>query len=310
MNILVTGGEGFVGRYVVRQLESEGHEVTSIDIVSEDNRRVDVTNRHQVRAALDCFKPEAVVHLAALAGATGKGGGAESLKLPYDYLHANITGTLNVYEACRELGIRKVLCMSSFSPYGVTKAAIDEETPFSPNNPYGASKACVEEIARCYAVNYGIKTLIFRPPLICGEGQKEMNVLREFVFSALQDEPIVILGDGKHVREFVHPQDVGRAYSAGINFLCRMNKSFDILVLGNKPVSMSDLAQIVIKKVGKGTIEFRSATKQVFNQFTDHRKANVILGWKPSIDTEEIVGRVITDVSRQFCLRSEVQKSK
>lgn len=297
MNILVTGGEGFVGKTVVGLLRTEGHNVISIDSSSEDkSMKVDVTNRNQVKTAFTIFKPEAVIHLASLAGATGKGGGAESIKFPHEYFHVNLNGVLNIYETCRELEINKVLCMSSFSPYGIARCPIDEETTFSPNNPYGSSKACVEEIAKCYAINYGIKTLILRPPLICGEKQKEMNALREFVYSAILNKPITIFGEGKHVREFIHPQDIARAYSAGLNYLERMEKPYDIIILGNKPISMNKLASTVIRYVGKGVIEIKPVTNSVFDQFTDHSKAKRVLGWTPKISTNEIVQRVIEDI--------------
>jgi UDP-glucose 4-epimerase len=300
MKIAVTGGAGFVGRYVVNQLKSDNHETISLDIVeAEDAIKTDMTILSQVRNALTQVKPDAVVHLAALAGSPGKGGGSESLKHPYEYFYNNANGTLTLYEACRELGIKRVLCMSSFSPYGKAPCPISEETPFNPNNPYGGSKACVEEIAKCYAIAYGIKTLIFRPPLICGEGQKEINVLREFVISALHDDPIEILGEGKHVREFIHPQDVATAFSAGIRYVFQMEKPYDIFILGSKPVSMKDLAQIVVDEVGKGSIIFKPATNQVFDQFTDHRKVKDILGWSATIDIREIVRKVVLDIKSQ-----------
>lgn len=237
-----------------------------------------------------------VIHLAALTGSAGKGGGAESLKHPYDYFRVNVDGTLNIFETCRDLGIRRVICLSSFSVYGIAKCPISEETPLHPNSPYGASKTCMEEVARCYSTVYGIKTVVFRPPFVCGEGQKELNVLRELVISALRKTPIIILGDGSHIKEFVHPQDVARAISAGMGYLFRMEKPYDVFVLGNKPISIKALAELVIRKAGKGTTNFRPATNQVFDQFTDHSKAIMTLGWKPTIGIEEMVARVINDV--------------
>ncbi|MGP8125191.1 MAG: NAD-dependent epimerase/dehydratase family protein [Nitrososphaerales archaeon] len=297
LRITVTGGAGFVGRFVVKQLRSEGHEVTSLDITAtDDGIKVDVTNRPQLRIALEKAGPEVVVHLAALAGATGKGGGAESLKRPYDYLSVNINATLSVFETCRDLQIRHVLCMSSFSPYGTTKGPINEETPLRPSNPYGTSKACVEDIAKCYSTAYGIKTVIFRPPLISGEGQKEMNALREFATSVLQGAPIIILGEGKHVREFVHPQDIAIAFSAGIRYVFGMESPFEVFVLGNEPISMKKLAELVIMSVGKGSVKFEPSTNQAFDQFTDHAKATRVLGWVPAIGVDEIVSRVVRDV--------------
>ncbi|HVB11684.1 MAG TPA: NAD(P)-dependent oxidoreductase [Nitrososphaerales archaeon] len=313
MKIVVTGGSGFVGKYVVNQLKVDGHEVKALDIApngSEETYKVDVTKPLQIKSALELFEPEIVVHLAALAGSTGKGGGAESLKDPYRYFNVNINGTLNVYEACRQLGISKVICMSSFSPYGFAPCPINEETPFHPNNPYGGSKACVEEIAKVYSSNYGVRTVIFRPPLICGEGQNEVNALREFVTCALLDTPIVILGEGKHVREFVHPLDVARAISAGIQCISRMTVPYEIFVLGNRPIRMIDLAELIVSRVGNGSVVFKRATGLVFDQFTDHEKAMRVMGWKPRIGIEEIVGRVISDIKTRQSMSSLEQAAE
>jgi len=297
MKIMVTGGAGFVGRFVVRHLESEGHNVVSVDIVPSDRgTTADLTDRRQTYEVLSRERPEVVIHMAALAGATGKGGGVEGLKRPYDYLSVNINGATNVFEACRELGISHVICMSSFSPYGRARCPISEETPLGPNNPYGASKLCVEEIAKCYAVAYGVKTVIFRPPLICGEGQKEMNALREFVTQAVQGAPIVIFGEGKHVREFVHPADIAKALYAGVDYVYKMVPPYDVIVLGSKPISMRELAELVIRKVGRGSIEYKPATSQAFDQFTDHSKAASVLSWEPEVEIDEIVTRVIEDI--------------
>jgi len=186
--------------------------------------------------------------------------------------------------------------VSSFSPYGRARCPINEETPLGPNNPYGASKLCVEEIAKCYAVAYGVRTVIFRPPLICGEGQKEMNALREFVTMAVQGSPIVIFGEGKHVREFIHPTDIAKALSAGVDYVYRMVSPYDVFVLGSKPISMRELAELVIQKVGRESIEYKPATSQAFDQFTDHSKAASVLGWEPEVKIDEIVNRVIKDI--------------
>ena len=313
MNIVVTGGSGFVGRYVVKQLRSKRHQVTPLDIIPDrlaEGHVVDVTNSLEVKSAFELFQPELVVHLAALAGSTGKGGGAESLKDPYQYFNVYINGTLNVYEACRQLGIAKVICMISFSPYGFALCPIDEQTPFHPNNPYGGSKACVEEIAKIYSSIYGVKSVIFRPPLICGEGQKEVNALREFVMCALANRSIVILGEGKHVREFVHPIDVARAFCAGVEYLSCQTAPYEIFVLGNSPISMIDLAELVVGQVGKGKIEFMPSTSQVFDQFTDHRKAMDVLDWHPKITIKEIVRRVISDIKTRQSMPSFEQPAE
>ena len=303
MNIIVTGGGGFLGGYVVDQFKLDGHTVKTLDILFRHPHAgltLDVTNFESVKETLKHIEPEIVVHLAGMTGSSGKGGGAESLKDPFNYFNVNMNGALNVYEASRQLDISKVICMSSFSPYGYASSPINEQTPLIPSNPYGGSKLCVEEIAKIYSNNYGIKSTIFRSPLICGEGQSEMNALREFVSCALNDSPIVIFGDGKHVREFVHPIDVASAFSSGISFMSRMKSQYEIFVLGNKPIRMIDLAELIVKRVGKGEIQIKPATSQAFDQYSDFSKAIDLLRWYPKISLDEIVERVISDISAKL----------
>jgi nucleoside-diphosphate-sugar epimerase len=298
MRIVVTGGAGFLGQYVVERLKNERLEVIPVDINprTPETKYLDVTDFLQTNSLFATVKPDVVIHLAALAGSTGKGGGAESMKDPYNYFRVNVMGTLNIFEACRRNNICKVIHMSSFSVYGVTKEVITEETPLNPNNPYGFSKACGELIAKCYAMNYGIKAIIFRVPLMCGEGQRELNALREFVLSVKEGKPIVIFGEGKHVREWLHPIDVTDAFIKAVKYFDRMTNPYEVFILGNKPISMKDLAQLVIENMGKGYVEHHPSTRQVFDQYTDASKAKRLLGWEAKISVEEIVKRVVMDI--------------
>lgn len=296
MKIAVTGGAGFLGKFVMKLLRENGHEATPIDIAENDGITADLSVYSHARAALAQINPEAVIHLAALAGATGKGGGAESLKVPHEFFKVNTMAALNVFEACRELNIKKVECMSSFAPYGKAPCPITEDTPLDPNNPYGGSKQNVETIAKVYARCFGIKTLIFRVPLMCGENQRELNALREFAIAAFHDEPIVLWSDGLTLREFVHPSDVAHAYVAGLKYLDSMTEPYEVFVLGNTPVSMKDLARKVIGAVGKGKLEYLSEKPKLFDQWTKRGKVESKLGWFPKISVDEIVERVVREM--------------
>ena len=296
MRIAVTGGSGFLGRWVVKALMDEGHEVVSLDITGNSGIRVNLTVYSHTKSALAQSRAEVVIHLAALAGAAGKGGGVESFKDPYGFVHVNVLGTLNVLESCRELGIKKVEIMSSFSPYGKASCPITESTRLCPENPYGASKACLETIAKVYARCYGIKTLVFRVPLICGEGQKEMNALREFVACAIKGEPLVVWGDGTTLREFVHPSDVARAYLLGLDYLGKTSRDYDVFVLGNRPVTMGELAMLVRMKVGRGEVKLLREKPRLFDQYTSRGKVETRLGWVPKMGVEEIIERVVREM--------------
>jgi UDP-glucose 4-epimerase len=296
MRVLVTGGAGFLGRYVIGRLTKEGYDVISVDIKSEGEktRLVDVTDLRAVNAIFSSTKPDIVIHLAALTGSCGKGGGRESMHDPYGYFRTNVMGTLTMLEACRLHNVQRLIHMSSFSLHGITKGPIDETTPFNATNPYGFSKECGELAVKCYARNYGIKVLIFRAPLLAGEKQVEENALQEFVRSVKRGQPIVIHGDGSHVREWLHPIDVAEALLKGIPYFDSMTSSYEVFVLGNRPIPMKELARIVTSKVG-GKIQYEE-DDSVFDQYTDTNKVETTLRWKPKIQLQEIVERVIADI--------------
>lgn len=297
MRAFVTGGAGFLGRYVVERLRAEGSEVVAVDIDShgQDSEFLDVTDLRAVLAALSNAKPDIIIHLAALAGAKGKGGGNQSIHDPYQYFRTNVNGTLTVFEACRLRGVQKVIHMSSFSPYGATEGPINETTPFKPANPYGFSKECAELVAACYGSSFGIKTLIFRAPLLCGEGQEEENALREFVLSVKNHRPIVLYGNGDHVREWLHPSDVAEAFIRGIANFDLMKNPYEVFVLGGNPTSMKELARLVTNRIG-GSIQYKESTHVTFDQYTDTTKAKTLLKWEPRIAIQEIADRVIADI--------------
>lgn len=296
MKVIVTGGNGFLGRWVVKALQKAGHQTTSLDVAGDGGIHVDLEIYSHTRSALAQIMPGVIIHLAALAGATGKGGGAESMKSPHAYFKVNTMAALNVFEACRELNIKKVICMSSFSPYGKAFCPITERTPLNPLNAYGGSKVNVETIAKVYARAYGIKTLIFRAPLICGEGQKETNAIREFASCAVKGEPIVVWGDGSTIREFVHPSDVARAYLLGLKHLEEMKEPYNTFVLGNTPVTMRDLAREVVHTVGKGSVKFLADKPKLFDQFTKRTKVELKLGWVPKTGVKQIIERVAREM--------------
>jgi nucleoside-diphosphate-sugar epimerase len=297
VRVIVTGGAGFLGRYVVDRLREMEFEVVSVDIDSQAGETVllDVRDLMKVTAILSTVKPDIVIHLAALAGSRGKSAGGESIHEPYAYFETNVVGTLNVFEACRLQGVKKVIYMSSLSPHGSFKGPINETCPLVPTNPYGFSKACGEFVAKCYASNYDIKTLIFKAPLLAGEHQTEQNALQEFVLSAKRRQPVVVYGDGNHVREWLHPIDVAEAFVKGIAYFDSMTSPYEIFVLGGKPIPMKELARLITNTVG-GNIQYVPDSNLV-DQRTDTTKVTTRLKWKPSIYVEEIVKRVVAELN-------------
>lgn len=173
MNILVTGGSGRIGRYVVRELVAAGHNVTNADIsrVPTSNNqgpvsgipgeflRVDLTDPGDVYQALAYTKSEAVVHLGAWANA----GVVPDTRTYGD----NVRGAYNVFQACADLGIQRIVYASSAQVYGFAQAAptyapVDEDHPLRPCNSYALAKVAAEQAADYFVKQFNLNILSFR----------------------------------------------------------------------------------------------------------------------------------------------------
>ena len=164
MNVLVTGSSGRIGRYVVRELLSAGHTVIGADVAPPRERtaayiRVDLTDAGDVYQALARSRPQAVVHLGAWADA----GKAPDTRVYPD----NVAGTYNVFQACADLGVMRVVSASSAQVYGFAAAPpvyvpVDEDHPLRPANCYALSKSAGEQAAEYFVQRYGMTILSFR----------------------------------------------------------------------------------------------------------------------------------------------------
>ncbi len=164
MQILVTGASGRIGRYVVKELVDAGHSVTSVDILASEGGssrflRVDLTDAGEVYQALAAAEAEAVVHLGAWANA----GVVPDTRTYGD----NVRGTFNVFQACADLGIQRVVSASSAQVYAFAKeppvyVPVDEAHPLRPANCYALSKVVGEQTADYFIKRFGMTILSFR----------------------------------------------------------------------------------------------------------------------------------------------------
>jgi nucleoside-diphosphate-sugar epimerase len=163
MNVVVTGGSGRIGRYVVRDLVAAGHQVTSIDVVPGDvpgarSLRADLTDAGEIYQVLASAQAEGVVHMGAWAGP----GYVPDTRTYGD----NVRGTFNLLQACADLAVRRVVSASSNHVYGIAGAPplyvpVDEAHPLRPVSAYGLSKAAGEQAA-AYFAQRGLKVYSFR----------------------------------------------------------------------------------------------------------------------------------------------------
>jgi UDP-glucose 4-epimerase len=226
MDVLVTGGCGYIGSALVPQLADQP-DVDTVRVVDDlsassprnllgsglgdddsiEFRRGDVTEYGDVESATrGC---DTVIHLAAITGADSTHDrAAETRRVNYD-------GTENVLRAAGKLGIETVVFASSCNIYGrAATTDIDEETQPEPLNPYAETKHEAESLLREAADRYGFDATALRMSTNYGysPGMRFNLVVNHFVFRALTDRPLTVYGDGSNWRPFVHVADAARAY--------------------------------------------------------------------------------------------------
>lgn len=262
MKTLVTGGAGFIGSNIVRLLIEEGHEVTVLDNFLSGYRfnldpfpsvhliEGDVRDPEMVSKAISGV--EVVFHLAASVG------NKRSIEHPIDDSQINVIGTLQILEAARRAGVRKVVYSSSAGIFGELKTLpIREDHPVEPDSPYGASKLAAEKLGLVYAKLYGLEVACLRYFNVYGVNQRYDaygNAIPIFAYRMLKDLPVIIFDDGEQTRDFVNVRDVAQAnYKAAL----AIGVSGAFNVSSGARVTINELVKVMGEAIGiQPTIEF------------------------------------------------------
>ena len=293
MKILITGSSGYIGSAFIKRYWKRFSFVT-YDIRQHKRQNVlDIKNLEKVVRGVD-----GVLHLAAVSRPKW---GYED---PYGCLVTNILGTINVLEAVRKVNPRAwIILGSSREVFGdLNKLPGDEKSPRRPLNAYGVSKACGEDLLRQYARNYGMRCFTLRfCGVYTGRGDIFERVVPKFILSALRSAPLVVEGNGKKkFFDFVHTDDTVAGVEKAVRFISRQKKGFydDITLAANHPVSIYDLARLVIQLVGgKSKIVFsKNRTYDQKGYWGKYDKAKKLLGWRPKISMKNGLKMAIAEL--------------
>jgi UDP-glucose 4-epimerase len=311
MNCLVTGGAGFIGSHVVDALVARGDQVTVVDNLSS-GRRSNLTGAEAAGAVLHvadvrdggalaeifaASRPEVVFHLAAQIDVR------HSVESPTDDARANVLGTIEVLEACRAAGVRRVVNTSTGGGlYGdASVIPTPEDHPIRPLAPYGQGKYAAEGYCELYTRLHGLATVSLRYGNVYGPRQDvhgEAGVVAIFCGCAVEGRRPTVFGDGSQTRDWVEVGDVARA-----NLIAGDAEAF------TGPVNIGTGQEIPVLEVldtlarvhgGAGNAmepEFAPARAgEVMRSCLDVSRAHSELGWTAEIELPAGLSRVLAAV--------------
>lgn len=219
MNVLVTGGAGFIGSHTVDALVAAGHAVTVVDDLSTGVRanvndaavlaQVDVRDPVALDGAVQRARPDVVMAFA------GRVDVRRSIEDPMQDASTNVLGSLNTFSAgARHGAVRLIFASTGGALYGEAAVPADERTPIQPLSPYGVAKYAAEQYLAWVGNHFGVACTILRYANVYGPRQnasQEGGVVALFLKRMLDGDALVIHGDGLQTRDFVYVQDVVRA---------------------------------------------------------------------------------------------------
>jgi UDP-glucose 4-epimerase len=307
VRVLVTGGAGFIGSHLCDALLAAGENVTALDDLSTGARDnladdvplvvADVADADAVRACFADGRFDAVLHVA------GQASIATSFDRPERDLRANVSGTLNILDACVTSGVRRLVHASSMTVYGEAEdVPTPEDTPCRPVSYYGITKYAAERYALVTGSRPDVDLAVtaLRMFNVYGERQSLANpyqgVLAIFVGNVLRGEPITIHGDGRQTRDFVY---VGDVVDAWLRVLDEPGTRGGVYNVGSgRETAIADLGRAVVAALGHDpeAWELRGAPAQRGDQRRSAARVEALAdatGWRPATTLEDGLRRTV-----------------
>ncbi len=299
MEILITGGLGFVGRYLSKALYEKGHKITIIDNCFrwqlediykaglKDNEfefiNGDICDEKLVEKFIK--KVDVVIHLASISQVM------TSIKFPDKCFEYNVIGTKNIVKFCSEYN-KKLIFSSSREVYGIAKyLPVNLDHSLNPENPYGASKIMGESLIKSYASTFNLNYVILRLSNVYGPDDKN-RVIPIFLKKAFLGKNVCIFGNNKII-DFIYIDDVVKSFLFVFENNKINNKTFNIG--SGISTKLDDLANMIIKSLNsKSKIIRKKAIKGEVDRFTaDISRTIKELKWRPEIKLEDGLKKII-----------------
>lgn len=297
MTILITGADGFIGSHLTEALVRAGHNVRAFTLYNSFNSwgwldrcapevkghfevfSGDIRDPHGVKTAMNgCDK---VLHLAALIAIP------YSYHSPATYVDTNVTGTLNVLQAAREIGIERLVHTSTSEVYGTAKfVPITEGHPLQGQSPYSATKIAADQLAYSYYASFGLPVVIARPFNTYGPRQSARAVIPTIITQIASGQRQIKLGATSPTRDFNYVSDTVSGFvaamqsDAGLGEVVNFGSNFEISI--GETVSLIAEVMAAHVEIESDEDRLRPAKSEVERLWADNRKANELFGWSPS----------------------------
>jgi UDP-glucuronate 4-epimerase len=307
MNILVTGGAGFIGSHLVERLLAAGHDVAVLDDfndfydpqIKQDNiarvgkdirlHHADLRDRAAVENIFQREKFDVVAHLAARAGVR------PSIQQPQLYYETNVAGTLHLLEAARASGVERFIFASSSSVYGARKTVpFSEQEPLRQTlSPYAATKIAGEFLCSTFSHLYRIRVVALRYFTVYGPRQRPDLAIHQFTRRIFAGQPIDQFGDGTTRRDYTYIDDIIQGTMAALAYDGAL---FDVFNLGESDtIQLKELIAAIERALGKEAKINRLPDQPGDMPLTcaDISKAKKLLGYQPTTRLAEGLPRFI-----------------
>ena len=294
--VLVTGADGFIGSHITEALVRVGFKVRAFVYYNSFNSwgwldhcadyvkgnfevfPGDIRDPHGIKEAMKGC--DAVLHLAALIAIPF------SYKSPDTYVDTNIKGTLNVLQAARELGVKRVVHTSTSEVYGTAQfVPITEDHPLQGQSPYSATKIAADQLAYSFYSSFDLPVVTLRPFNTYGPRQSARAVIPTIVTQIANGQRTIKLGATSPTRDFSYVQDTVSAFIAAISSDTASGK---VINLGsNFEISIGDTARLIAEtmnieiEIVTDVVRMRPENSEVERLWADNTKARDLLGWQP-----------------------------